>query len=147
MTKTPRFSLTSSWVIFGTWKSITVERLAKLDPFSLGKARDATSQLLAVQLDDELLCDRGVDLLALRPLQHLAGETLVVGLQPRGDGSGEVGRVADDLLGGGAALERDDVVGTYTVARDVDPAPVDGEVAVANELARLGARGGEAEAV
>src|SRR4029077_9161517 len=39
------------------------------------------------------------------------------------------------------------VVGTDTVARDVHPASVDGEVAVPDELARLGPRGGEAEAI
>ena len=74
-------------------------------------------------------------------------QPLVVCLEPRGDGGGEVGRVADDLLRGGAGLERDDVVGRDLVARDVHPAPVDGEVAVPDELARLGARGREAEPV
>src|SRR5262249_2913158 len=39
------------------------------------------------------------------------------------------------------------VVGLDLVARDVDPAAVDVEVAVTDELARLRARGGEAEAV
>ena len=39
ITKTPRCSLTSSWVILGTWKSITVERLAKMDPFSVAQGR------------------------------------------------------------------------------------------------------------
>ena len=61
-------------------------------------------ELLGVELDDQLFLDRRVDLVALRPLQHLAGQALVVGLEPRRDGGGEVGRVADDLLGGRAGL-------------------------------------------
>src|SRR5262249_35829592 len=90
--KTPRFSLTSSWVIFGTWKSVTVLRAAILSFLRV-------VELLGVELDDQLLLDRRVDLGPLRPLQDLARQPLVVGLQPRGDGGGQVGRVADHLLG------------------------------------------------
>src|SRR6185312_9561455 len=42
---------------------------------------------------------------------------------------------------------RDDVIGADAVARDVDAAAVDHEVAVTHELPCLGARAGEAEAV
>src|SRR5581483_2829239 len=139
ITKTPRFSLTSSWVIFGTWKSVTVERAAISSFLSV--------ELLRVELDDQLFLDRRVDLLALGPLEHLAGQTFVVGLQPRGDCGGEVGRVAHELLGGRAGLERHDVVGLHLIARDVHPAPVDEEVPVAHELPRLRAGGREAEPV
>src|SRR5207248_1533089 len=59
----------------------------------------------------------------------------------------QVGGVADDLLGGAARRHRDDVVRLDLVAGDVDPAAVDVEVAVANKLARLRARAGEAEPV
>src|SRR6185312_15463882 len=51
------------------------------------------------------------------------------------------------LLGRAARRHRDDVVRLDLVARDVDPAAVDVEVAVADELARLRARGREAEPV
>ena len=44
-------------------------------------------------------------------------------------------------------LSEIDVVGPHLVAGDVDAAAVDLEVAVADELAGLRARGGEAEAV
>src|SRR4051812_23603816 len=141
ITKTPRCSLTSSWVIFGTWKSITVLRADILSfRFELGA-------LLGVELDDQLFLHRRVDLGALRPLQHLAGQALVVGLQPRGDGGGEVGRVANHLLGRGTGLEHDHVVGLRAVARDVHAATVDQEVAVPHELARLGARRSETKSV
>ena len=43
-------------------------------------------------------------------------------------------------------LDRDHVAGAHLVGRDVDAAAIDGPVAVADELARLAARGGEAEA-
>ena len=46
-----------------------------------------------------------------------------------------------------AGRDRDDVVRPHLVARDVHPPAVDVEVPVADELPRLRARGGEAEAV
>ena len=55
--------------------------------------------------------------------------------------------VAHRLLRGRAGPERDDVVRANLVARDVHAAAVDLEVAVADELAGLRARGGEAEPV
>src|SRR4051794_5171448 len=105
------------------------------------------AELLGVELDDQRFLDRRVDLGALRPLEDLAGQPFVVGLQPRSDGGGEVGCVADDLLRARPVLERDHVVGLDLVARDVDAAAVDREVAVADELARLRAGGGETEPV
>src|SRR5215203_376981 len=105
------------------------------------------AELLGVELDDQRFLDRRVDLGALRPLEDLAGQPFVVGLQPRGDGGGEVGCVAHDLLGARPVLERDDVVRLDLVAGDVDAAAVDREVAVTNELAGLRARGGEPEPV
>src|SRR5262249_5178733 len=75
------------------------------------------------------------------------GQPLVVRLEPRSNSSGEVGRVADRLLGGRTGLERDHVVGPHLVARDVDAAAVHGEVAVAHELPGLCAGRREAEPV
>src|SRR5437870_3843470 len=118
----PRSSVISSWVIFGTWKSITVERAAI---FSFPPV-----ELLRVELDDQLFLDRRVDLGTLRPLEDLPRQPFVVRLEPRCDGGGQIGCVADDLLGAGAGLDRDDVVWLHLIAGDVDAAPVDGEVAV-----------------
>src|SRR5256714_8851 len=148
MTKTPRLSSTSSWTIRGIWNSMRLVLTANfLLRFELQVVDPRTrSVLLRVQLDDERFLDWCVDFLALRPLEHLAGQAVVVGLQPRRDRGGEVGRVAHDLLGRAALAKRDHGVGAHLVARDVDPAAVDLEVAVANELAGLRARGCEAEA-
>ena len=63
----------------------------------------------------------------------------MIGLEPRRHGGGEIGRVTHELLDRASLLERDDVVGPNAVARNVDPAAVDLEVAVADELPRLGA--------
>src|SRR4051812_843950 len=132
--KTPRCSSASSWTIFGIWKFIS--RVAKESSF-----------LLRVELDDELFLDGRVDLRALRLLQHFAGEAVVVGLQPRRDGRHEIGCVADRLLRGTVVRNRDDVVRTNLVARDVHATAVHLEVTVAHELARLCARRCKAEAV
>src|SRR3989440_7578146 len=58
--------------------------------------------LLGVELDDQRLLHRRVDLVPLGPLEDLAGEAVVVGLEPRGDGGREVGGVADDRRRGAA---------------------------------------------
>src|SRR5439155_48421 len=58
-----------------------------------------------------------------------------------------VGRIADDLLRGRPRGDGDDVVGLDLIAGDVDAPAVDVEVTVAHELASLGTRRGEAEAV
>ena len=60
---------------------------------------DGVSGLLGVELDDELLLHRRGDLPPLRLAQHLRGEAVVIGLQPRGDLTGELGGVGDQVLG------------------------------------------------
>src|SRR5262249_9827351 len=47
--------------------------------------------------------------------------------------------------GGGVGLDRDHVLGAHLVGGHVDPAPVDHPVAMADQLARLAPRCGEAE--
>src|SRR5205823_15101677 len=116
---TPRLSSTSSWTIRGIWNSIKLV-LTAIRSFPL----------LRVELDDERFLDGGVDLRPFRPLEHLAGEAVVVGLQPWRDRGRQVGCVADDLLGGAAVLEHDHVVTAHLVARDIHAAAVDLEVTV-----------------
>src|SRR5918996_6520417 len=108
---------------------------------------EACLALLRIELDDELFLHGRVDVRALRQLQDLAGEVVVVGLEPGGDRGREVGGVADDLLDRASGPQRDDVVRPHVVARDVHAATVHLEMAVADDLPRLRARGGEAEPV
>src|SRR6266545_2234520 len=144
MTKTPRRSSTSSWTIFVCSSVGLIVRVAIRSFRVWGRY---PGDLLGVKLDDQRLLDRSVDLFPLGPLQNLAGEPVVVGLEPGRHGCGEVGCVADDGLGRAARRHRDHVLGLDLVARDVHAAAVDVEVAVPDELARLRARGGEAEPV
>ena len=59
---------------------------------------------------------------------------------------GELGGVADDVAGRRVRLDRDDVALAHLVAGDVDATAVDRPVTVADQLAGLAARRGEAEA-
>src|SRR3954453_11308769 len=102
--------------------------------------------LLRIELDDELLLDRRGDLRALGPAQHLRGELVMVGLQPRRDLGDELGRVTDHRLDIAAGPEGDHVVLPHLIGGDVHAAAVDRPVAVADELAGLAAGGGAAEA-
>src|SRR3954469_1975522 len=102
--------------------------------------------LLRVQLDDELLLDRRRDLTALGLAQHLGGERVMVRLQPGWNLGGQLGGVADDRVRTGAGLDGDHVAVADLIAGDIHAPAVDGPVAVADELARLAPRGGEAEA-
>src|SRR3954453_18627003 len=119
---------------------------AAVPPRWSGTARVVSRVLLGVQLDDELLLHGRRDLTTVRLAQHLRRQAVVVGLQPRGDLGGELGRVADDRFGAGPDLDGQDVALADLVAGGVHAAAVDGPVAVADHLARLAARRGEAEA-
>src|SRR4051794_8377293 len=149
MVNEPRFSSTCSEVMRGIWKSsmgvLTVVSRAPRARGSGGAARSGVSGLLGVQLDDELLLHGRRDLTTLGLAQHLGGERVMVGLQPRGHLGRQLGRVANELHGTGVGLDGDDVAVAHLVAGDVDPAAVDRPVAVADQLARLAARGREAE--
>ena len=103
------------------------------------------SGLLRVQLDDELLLDRRRDLAPLRERRTLAvSESWSACSQA---GTVEISSVASRTMSSAAelGLDRDHVVGLHLVGGDVDPAAVDLPVAVADQLAGLAARGGEAE--
>src|SRR5215207_10857037 len=107
----------------------------------------ACPALLGIQLDDERFLHRRIDVGALGHLQNLARQVVVVGLQPWRNRGCQVSGIADDLLDRAASLERHDVVGLDLEARDVHPPAVHLKVAVADDLARLSARGSEAEAI
>src|SRR4051812_11715555 len=102
--------------------------------------------LLGVELDDQLLLNRSGDLFALRQAQDLCGQCVVIGLQPRRNRRGQLGRRADGVRGARVRPDRDHVIWTDLVAGDVHSTAVDVPVAVADELACLAPRGGKAEA-
>src|SRR5919202_1122588 len=102
--------------------------------------------LLGVELDDQLLLDRGVDHLAGRDAVDQHAQLAADDLQPRrhgalaGAGLGDLeGQHPPRLLG-----DLDDVVGADPVRRDVDLAAVDPDVTVAHQLAGHVAGLGEA---
>src|SRR5919197_2834934 len=151
MVNEPRCSSTVSEVMRGIWKSsigggpdcrAMGAGGCEAHPPGAGRARG----LLGVELDDELLLHRRRDLTTLRLAEHLRRQRVVVGLQPGRHLRGQLGRVADELDGARPGLDRDDVAVADLVAGDVDAAAVDGPVAVADQLAGLATRRGEAEA-
>src|SRR5712664_3477685 len=114
---------------------------------TVGSSVAALPLLLRVELDDQLLLDGHGDVVARRRRLHRALEPALVQVEPGGDAAA-VHRLqrlvdADDLAG--LLLHRDHVAHLHLVAGDVDLAVVDAEVAVAHQLAGLGAGVGEAQ--
>src|SRR5918995_4200771 len=101
------------------------------------------SSLPAVELDNELLFDGRVDLVAPRRMQEPAREIVVVGLQPRRNGYHVLDGVLDGLQVPALLLDRDDVARLEYGRRDVVLAAVELKMPVHDELARLRAAGGE----
>src|SRR3954454_6978529 len=143
----PRLSSTFSAEIWGVWNSsmgfLRVGSQPPGDPRNaVGRAADG---LLRVELDDELLLHRRVDLRPLGVAQHLRRKSVVIRLQPRRNGGRQFGRVADRLGRARPSLDRDHVVGANLVRGHVHAPPVDGPVSVQDQLARLPPRSREAE--
>src|SRR5699024_974752 len=116
---------------------------------SAGATLGGTDSVLGVELDDQVLGERRVDLLAGRELvdQHLQAARDDV--QPRRDGALAEG-LAGQLEGEGLhrlLADRDDVVLLDALAGDVGPLAVDLQVAVGDQLAGLPAGAGQAGAV
>src|ERR687898_249880 len=109
-------------------------------------ARNVLS-LPAVELDDELLFDGRVDLVAPRRMQEPAREVVVVSLQPGRNGDHVLYGVLDGLQVPALLLDRDDVARLEYGRRDVVLAAVELEVPVHDELPCLRAACGEAHPV
>src|SRR5262245_28742459 len=107
------------------------------------------SALLRVQLDDELLLNRQVDLLTGRHRVDAAGERVRVERQPFGDAAALhfLHRVLDRRILLRATEDGNRVALFHRIRRDVDLLAVDHEVPVAHQLPRLRPRGRQAEAV
>src|SRR5258708_613124 len=128
----------------------TSTRLGRWKPFqSIRDSLPACWFLAAVQLDDQLLLDRQLDVLARRQANDVAGDVLGVQVEPvrHAAAARRLDARADEGVLAAGLLDRHDPAGLDLVGRDGDLASVDEHVAVANELPRLGAGGGEAEAV
>src|SRR6185437_44806 len=131
----------SRFEVRGTRCQVTGPRTRYLAP--------RTFLLLRVQLHNQLLINRQIDVLALGQSDDPAGEIVRLSIDPvdavltggkvpgRGENRELLGTLADRDLIADLALE----------ARDVDLAAVHLHVAVANKLAGLAARNREAEAV
>src|SRR3954447_4971464 len=103
-----------------------------------------TPSLLRVEFDDELLLDREADVFTLRKIVHRSEELLGIELEP-GRNAASGGRfdgLADLIVLAALLANLDDVALASLVGGDVELPTVHLDVAVANELARLGARGG-----
>src|SRR5436305_13442053 len=129
--KVPLLFSASSPEIFGIWKSGRVV-IASITCLSL-----LLGDLLRVQLDDELLFDGGGDLAPLREPQHLGGERVVIGLQPRRDPRGELGGAANDVRHSAGRLDRDHVLRLHLKRGDVHSPAVHRPMPVADQLSRL----------
>src|ERR671916_2829626 len=105
------------------------------------------SSLPAVELDNELLFDGRVDLVAPRSVQDPAREVVVVGLEPGRNGYHVLDGVLDRLQVPALLPDRYDVVRLEYGGRDVVLAAVELEVPGHDELARLRAAGGETQPV
>src|SRR5215831_3223193 len=105
--------------------------------------------LLRVELDDQLLLDRELDVLALRQLDDRPGEGLRRKIEPGRDSARPRGfdRGLDLLVGAALLLDGHDLALADAVGRDRDLPAVDRHVAVPHELPRLRARGREAQGV
>src|SRR5436190_11198875 len=94
--------------------------------------------LLGVELDDELLAHRDVDLGTCGKVSHGDLKAALAGFEPGRRRTVEgVEVVAHDDHRLGLVAQRDDVAFAHGVTRDGDALAVDGDMAVAHELARL----------
>ena len=98
-----------------------------------------------VVLDDQLLVDGGIHLVADGQAGDDAGEGFIIARDPAGDDAGPVflQSAGGDLAGVVVGLDLDGVAGEHRVAGNVDLVGVDLHVAVIDELAGLRAALGE----
>ena len=106
----------------------------------------AQSLLLGVQLDDEHLVHRNVDLLSLRQLADSTLEGFLVNINPIGGQSagGNLGDILETLDVLGFLSDFDNISCLYKVGRNVDQLAVNKDVLVADNLTCLTTCAGKA---
>src|SRR6267378_8599853 len=105
--------------------------------------------LLAIKFHDELFVDRAVDVVPGRQCDHSRAHVRGVGTNPRGPATtrGSLPRAFNVGVLARRFFNRDNVAHFDLIRGNVDLAPVDQDVSVIDQLARLPARGGEAGAI
>src|SRR6202035_2804867 len=106
-------------------------------------------ELAAVELDDQLLLDRELDVLTHGQPDYLAADVLRVQLQPLGDAAPArcLDARADKGVLAAGLLDADRLAGLHLIGGDGGLPAVHLHVPVAHKLARLRPRGGEPEAI
>ena len=104
--------------------------------------------LTRIELDDEVLFDRAIDVLAGRHRSHGAGEILGVKGEPlRGHNAGALAQRLEGSLLAGTLAQGDHVADLHGVGGDVHLLAVDQDVAVHDDLARHAAGLGNAQTI
>src|SRR5262249_48957663 len=115
---------------------------------ALSGARSVLTPLLTIQFDNQLLVDRRRDIFALGQGQHAALEVLAVHFQPAYNRlvARVLARALDHRKLLGLVANLDLIARADLERRDVHPASVDVDVAMADDLPRLAPRCGKAQA-
>ena len=111
--------------------------------------RTVGGRLLGVQLDDQVDCDVEVDVRLGGDSNDLAGECVLVAIQPLGSSYESVSflQPLEEVIGSALLANSDHVAGLDQVAGDVHAATVYGEVAVVDQLTGLTAGVSKAQTV
>src|SRR5437764_8434355 len=146
-----RNSLTEHCIAVSPCRLTYDRRKRKVGPSCMGApgTRCKGTRLLRIQLDDQVLIDVGQDVVPARRRLEQATELLVVHLDPVGQADllRDVQRALDAQLLARSLAHLDDIPGLHLKRGDGDRLVVHGDRLVADQLARLGARGGEAHAI
>src|SRR5580692_9086668 len=132
-----KIAVRGSWVVFGRWL--------------LRAANDGrpTTGLFTVQLNNQLLVDRQLNLFTLGQRQHLASKIVAINLQParRILMAGKLLGLLENRQLAAALADGNFVAHIHLVGGNVDLAAIDVDVAVAHQLARLATRNAKADAM
>src|SRR5437867_1352872 len=112
-------------------------------------ARRQPNVLLRVEFDDELFLNGQADVFPLRKIEHRSAELFGIELQPGRDAAatGRLHSLLDLLVLPALLANLNHIPLANLIGGDVDLLSIHLDVSVTDQLARLGARGGESERV